>query len=125
VRSRFAKSVVAILLIVSVGGHWAFLQSVAWVTMVIDYSKDAPISVAVSKTFDGKHPCHLCHMVKRGQESEKKQDAIKVKTKVDSWMLARAVSLAPADLVRECFPSLIFLKGSRGESPPVPPPRNA
>jgi hypothetical protein len=117
--------VVAILLIVSVGGHWAFLQSVAWVTMVIDYSKDAPISVAVSKTFDGKHPCNFCHMVKRGQESEKKQDAIKVKTKVDCWMLARAVSLPEADLVREPFPSPISLSGTRCESPPVPPPRNA
>ena len=93
--------------------------------MVIDYSKDAPISVAVSKTFDGKHPCNLCHLVKRGQETEQKQDATKIKSKPDVWLLAGAISFPNADLVRESFPSLTCLSGSRGESPPVPPPRSA
>ncbi|HUS33785.1 MAG TPA: hypothetical protein VM680_00390 [Verrucomicrobiae bacterium] len=125
VRSRIAKSFIAVLLIVSIGGHWAFLQSVAWVSMVIDYSKDAPISVAVSKTFDGKHPCNLCKIVRHGQETEKKQDAIKIKTKPDVWMAAGAIALPNADLIREPFPSIALLSGSRGESPPVPPPRQA
>jgi hypothetical protein len=125
VRSRIAKSFIAVLLIVSIGGHWVFLQSVAWVSMVIDYSKDAPISVAVSKTFDGKHPCKLCKIVRHGQETEKKQDAIKVKTKPDVWLVAGAISLPNADLIREPFPSVTLLSRSRGESPPVPPPRQA
>lgn len=125
VRSRLAKSLIAILLIVSVGGHWALLQSVAWVSMVIDYSKDAPISVAVSKTFDGKHPCKLCKIVKRGQESEQKQDAIKIKPKPDVWLLAAAVTLPEADLVQDPYPALVCLSGSGGETPPLPPPRSA
>jgi hypothetical protein len=125
VRSRIAKSLVAILLIVSIGGHWAFLQSVAWVSMVIDYAQDAPISVAVAKTFDGKHPCNLCEIVRHGQDSEKKQDAIKIKTKPDVWLAAAAITLPDADLVREFFPALTQFSGGRGESPPVPPPRRA
>ena len=125
VRSRIAKSLVAILLIISIGGHWAFLQSVAWVSMVIDYSQDAPISVAVSKTFDGNHPCNLCKLVRHGQETEKKQDAIKIKTKPDVWLVAGSITLPDADLIREPFPPVTQFSGIRGESPPVPPPRQA
>jgi hypothetical protein len=125
VRTRLAKSLIAVLLIVSIGGHWAFLQSVAWVSMVIDYSKDAPISVAVSKTFDGKHPCNLCKIVKHGQETEKKQDAIKIKTKPDVWLLASAVTLPDTDLVQEPYLALVCISSSIAETPPLPPPRTA
>lgn len=124
-RTRLAKSLIAVLLIVSIGGHWAFLQSVAWVSMVIDYSKNAPISVAVSKTFDGKHPCNLCKIVKHGQETEKKQDAIKIKTKPDVWLLASAVTLPDTDLIQEPYPALACISSSVGETPPLPPPRSA
>jgi hypothetical protein len=125
VRYRAAQFLIAALLIVSVGGHWAFLQSVAWVTMVIDYSKDAPLSVAVEKTFDGKHPCQLCKVVKHGKETEQKQDASKFKSKSDSWLLARAVTF---ESPRAAHPQISFseiLFENRGESPPVPPPRFA
>src|SRR5687767_2464326 len=125
VRGRFAKLLIVVLLIVSLGGHWAFLQSVAWATMVVDYSKDAPLSVAVSKTFDGKNPCNLCHLVKRGQETEKEHEAIKVKTKLDFWMLARVVDFQNEESISEqIFPAVNFFAG-RHESPAIPPPRSA
>ena len=122
-RGHFAKSLIAVLLIVSLGGHWAFLQSVAWASMVIDYSKDAPLSVAVAKTFDGKNPCNLCHLVKRGQESEQKQDATKVKTKLEFWMLERAVDFQNQEGAFQQFASLQNTFAGRMESPPIPPPR--
>ena len=124
-RNRAAQFLIAVLLIVSVGGHWAFLQSVAWVSMVIDFSKTAPLSVAVEKTFDGKHPCNLCKIVKHGQESEQKQDAIKEKIKTDSWLLAAAVTFeSPQPCVeRTSYIQPILLPLS--EAPPLPPPRAA
>ena len=125
VRGRFSKSLIAILLIVSLGGHWAFLQSVAWASMVIDYSKDAPLSVAVAKTFDGKNPCNLCHLVKRGQESEQKQEASKVKTKLEYWMLERIVEFQNQESAFQQFVSLQNSFAGRMESPPIPPPRFA
>ena len=30
---------------------------------------------ALSKTFDGKHPCKLCKLVKEGKKSESKSEA--------------------------------------------------
>jgi hypothetical protein len=125
VRNRAAQFLIVLLLIVSVGGHWAFLQSVAWVTMVIDYSKDAPLSVAVEKTFDGKHPCHLCKIVKHGKETEQKQDASKLKLKSDSWLLARAFTFeSPRVPTQKIALAKIFFD-TRGETPPLPPPRVA
>jgi hypothetical protein len=125
VRSRLAKSFVAILLIVAVGGHWTFLQSVAWVKMVMDFSQDAPISVAVAKTFDGKHPCKLCKFVQHGKATEKSQNAVKAKIKIDQWMPANEALLTFQDCAEsQNFPSIHFLVG-RLNDPPVPPPREA
>jgi hypothetical protein len=123
VRHRLCKSVVAILLIFSIGGHWAILQSLAWVSMVVQYSQEAPIEVAVSKTFDGKHPCNICKLVKHGRDSEKKRETINQKSKLDFWIPTRALALTlPAvDQNFTSAPELFF--HARAEAPPIPPPR--
>ena len=41
--------------------------------MLIEYSKRAPLCQAIAQTFDGAHPCSLCHIVvNKGKTSEKK-----------------------------------------------------
>ncbi len=78
------------------GGHWAVLQSVAWTGMVIQYSKTSTIGVALEKTFSGKNPCELCHVVKEGREKESRLPAaLKADKKIDKFV-AHAASSAPA-----------------------------
>ena len=91
--------------------------------MVINYSKDAPLSVAVEKTFDGKHPCHLCKVVKQGKETEQKQDASKLKLKSDSWLLARAFAFESPHVAPQKITLSDIFFDTRGETPPLPPPR--
>ncbi len=124
-RNRLGKLLVVLFLIVSVGGHWALLQSFAWVTMFIDYSRTAPIAEAVSKTFNGENPCGLCKMVKKGKASEEKQEAIKVKTKVDFWIAANEAQLLPSALAERASTVHRDSLSSRADSPPIPPPRRA
>ena len=93
--------------------------------MVIDYSKDAPLSVAVEKTFDGKHPCHLCKIVKNGKETEQKQDASKLKLKSESWLLARGFVFESAPVAHQQISFAKIFFDTRGDTPPVPPPRFA
>jgi hypothetical protein len=62
----------ALALAGSIGLHWAFLQSVAWVGMIISYSHKASVTEALEKTFDGKHPCPLCKSISKSQKAEKK-----------------------------------------------------
>lgn len=60
-------------LLVSMGGHLALLQTVAWGKMMMDFAHQVSFSEAVDKTFDGAHPCALCKVVKKSKsESEKK-----------------------------------------------------
>ncbi len=81
------------MLLVSMGGHLAVLQTVAWSRMLVDFSTTDSLTVAVGKTFDGAHPCGLCQVVKQTKEKEKK-DAPLVKSELN-WnvMLPAGVKL--------------------------------
>ena len=81
VRTKLGHTLIAFTLICAIGGHWAILQSVAWVGMVINYSQDSSLTVALQKTFDGEHPCKLCKVVRAGKKSEQKEASLKVETK--------------------------------------------
>ncbi|ODU23822.1 MAG: hypothetical protein ABS95_03025 [Verrucomicrobia bacterium SCN 57-15] len=119
---RLSKWLVVLTLTLSLGVHWAFLQSVAWVGMVVSYSQDATIGEALAKTFDGKHPCKLCKAVQEGKQSEKKQDALKVEGKKEFCFDSKiSIPCPPSAFTLLSAPSDSAL--SRTEPPPVPPPR--
>jgi len=92
--------------------------------MIIDYSKRGTFCQAIAQTFDGAHPCSLCHIVDKGKTTEKKSDLKLLTPKVDMICTKGAVTLVPpiayVDYVAAHFP--VF---KLGESPPVPPPRNS
>jgi hypothetical protein len=107
----------------AIGLHWVALQSFAWATMIIDYSKRGPLCQAIAQTFDGAHPCSLCHVVSNGKNSEKKQDLRSAAPKID--MICAPL---PTSIVRP-YISFEYAAGNSfsfefGHSPPVPPPRS-
>ena len=109
-------------LTLSLGVHWTFLQSVAWVGMVVSYSHNATLGEALAKSFDGRHPCKLCKAVQEGKQSEKKQDVLKVEGKKEFCFESKmSITFAPTNFTLLCAPSDSAL--SRIETPPVPPPR--
>jgi len=119
-----AKLLVVFTLVCAIAGHWAILQSVAWVGMAVKYSQNSTLTDALVKTFDGKHPCKLCQVVQEGKKSEQKQTSLKVEAKLDFW-LARASSLLDAPPPFVVPPAESSLGQARSESPPTPPPRLA
>lgn len=121
---RLFQLSVAAALVLAVGGHWAVLQSVAWVSMAVNYSQTDSIDVALEKTFSGKNPCKLCLVVKEGKQDEKKQELVKFETKLDFLCLPQFAYVPPA------LPFSLLSASSddarpRSEAPPVPPPRFA
>ena len=54
------------------GGHWVVLQSVAWGSMIQEYSVQNSFQSAIKKTFDGKHRCSLCKGIEQAKQQEKK-----------------------------------------------------
>lgn len=122
---RLMKLVVVVTLTLSLGAHWMLLQSVAWVGMVVNYSHDATLTEALSKTFDGQHPCKLCKFVQQGKATEKKQDTRKPTKELGKFLPAgRAFTLCPPELQPVIFSAPNYA-GLRVESPPTPPPKRA
>jgi hypothetical protein len=108
----------------AIGLQWVALQSIAWTSMIIDYSKHASLCAAIAQTFDGAHPCSLCHIVDKGKTSEKKSDLQPLTPKIDMICTRRAITMVRSftyvDYVAGHFSAFQI-----GESPPVPLPRNS
>jgi hypothetical protein len=106
----------------AIGLHWVALQSFAWTSMLIEYSKGAPLCQAIAQTFDGAHPCSLCHTVAAGKASEKKTDVQSPVPRIDIICVARVIRLiSPVALFDYTLRD--FSVSEIEHSPPVPPPR--
>jgi hypothetical protein len=119
---RCGRSVIVAMLILATGGHWVLLQSVAWVSMTVQFSQVEPISSALKKTFDGQHPCSLCKVVDEGLRKETHQKLQKPEIKLDLFCDRRAVSVeCPLPGLATRFSA--FHLTDYQPVPPEPPPR--
>jgi hypothetical protein len=117
-----ARAITIFALCCAIGLQWLALQSLAWATMLINYSKRAPLRQAIAQTFDGAHPCSLCHRVKSGNNSEKKCELQSPAQKIDmTYASPAARSIRPFILFEYAVRD--FCYSEIGRSPPVPPPR--
>jgi hypothetical protein len=121
--ARLSRLVVVAALTCSLGLHWAMLQSVAWVSMVVTYSQESPLKEAVAKTFDGKHPCPLCKEIAKGKQSERRHGAgIVVKKLEGASILPRLSLVPPVGFSETRWPST---EGARlANAPLLPPPKH-
>jgi len=106
----------------AIGLHWVAIQSFAWTNMLIEYSKRAPLCQAIAQTFDGAHPCSLCHIVAKGKASEKKTEIQSPVPKIDIICIARVIVLT-SPLALFDYTLHDFSVSEIEHSPPVPPPR--
>jgi hypothetical protein len=124
---RLPRIAIVAALACSIGLHWGFLQSVAWVGMVVNYSRDGGIGQALVKTFDGKHPCPLCKVIKNARAEEKQQEQkqqVKPSSKMELGLVWQsAVFFFSSD--RERISSPETDASSRSYEPPKPRPRTA
>jgi hypothetical protein len=117
-----ARAVTIFALCCAIGVQWLALQSFAWTSMLIEYSKRAPLCQAIAQTFDGAHPCSLCHAVNAGKNSEKKSDLQSPTPKIDMICVSRPAGLLRPFVHFEYAP-LDFYFDQVGRPPPAPPPR--
>jgi hypothetical protein len=121
---QLSKWLVVGALVLATGGHWALLQSVAWVGMAIHFAHTDGFSVALQKTFDGKHPCKMCKVVEAGRKAAPEQELQKLEVKMDFFCVERSSFLVPAMNFPMVSPSPEMML-PRTEAPPLPPPRLA
>jgi hypothetical protein len=121
---RCAGRIVTIFaLCCAIGLHWIAFQSLAWTSMIVNYSKQQSLRVAIAQTFDGDHPCSLCHAVNNGKNSEKKSDLQVSTFKIDLICSTRAVRLLPPYVPFE-YATARFFFSERRQPPPLAPPRS-
>lgn len=118
---RIAKFLVLIAAVQILGGHWAVLQSVAWAKMLVEYAQSDSIRNAITKTFDGEHPCSLCHTVSDGRQKEEKKAAATTVAKLDA-VLAPAVQTPAVRVAVWSYPPWQMTENVRESAPPTPPP---
>jgi hypothetical protein len=109
-------------LVLTTGAHWAALQTVAWTTMLANNLRTQSVSEAVSKTFDGEHPCCLCKAIAAAKKSEKKSATAAPTLKMEFPPVAGAVNLFPPAQF-EILPGQNCFADSPSSPPPLPPPR--
>jgi hypothetical protein len=73
VRQRWHQWFVIGLVGICLGLQWTLLQSVAWTVMLFDRGSEMGWERAFATTFDGRHPCALCRVVRAGREAEDQQ----------------------------------------------------
>ena len=117
-----SRLLIVLALASTIGLHWAFLQSLAWMGMVVSYSHEAPLREALAKTFDGEHPCKLCKEIAKGKQSEKKSEAAPTGQKFDFlYSGATFVFASPSHGWETRWLDVAMCSLAR--TPPVPPPR--
>jgi hypothetical protein len=121
---RLSRLLVVVTLCLTVGLHWTVLQSVAWVTMAIKFSQTAPLAEALVKTFDGKNPCQICHLVAEGKKADRQQEAQTPTVKLELFLVSCPVALYPP-VSQTPAESRAVLPSSRDHAPSLPPPRAA
>lgn len=110
-------------LVLTTGAHWAALQTVAWTTMLADNLRSDSFSEAVSKTFDGEHPCCMCKAIAAAKKAEKKSEAVAPSFKMEYPPVAEKLNLFPPAQF-ELLPQHNFFADLFSSPPPLPPPRH-
>lgn len=127
-RGRFRLASVALALLAMLlasDGHWVVLQGLAFGSMIVRYARDAPLARAVAMTFDGKHPCPLCHAVQEGrQDEEKKRSTFGPPSRLELGLPGTAAVAPHWNVTAQDRPAAPpRLWHARTESPPKPRPR--
>ena len=114
------------------GGHWAALQTVAWVRMSVDYTTaTGSLKQGLTRTFDGEHPCEMCRQIKQGIEKDRQEERQKPGKEREAGKIKFAAVLptvprvyfSPVTTEITRFSSLLI--GRPCDAPPTPPPRVA
>jgi hypothetical protein len=120
---RIAKAAMIAALVVTIGAHWALLQTVAWTAMLADNLRQGSVCHALARTFDGNHPCCLCKAIAAGKKSDKKKDP-RLQFKKLECPPAQFYAALTAPFRVELAPWTRVFPKSPARRPPSPPPRS-
>ena len=113
-------------ILVSYGGPWGVLQTIAWSSMLVQYSRDGGLVQGVQDTFDGDHPCALCTKISQARQQSEPATQLATATSYPPvrhfaalvGLLVPPSSTSSPTLFSNLCGTDLFL-----DQPPTPPPR--
>ena len=119
---RIGKFFLVLALVAMLGAHWALLQTVAWTTMLADNLHVNSFHDAMTKTFDGQHPCPICQAIAAAKKSEKKSESVAPTFKLEFPPAnENFVLISPSQF--ELLPLENYSANSSAQKPLLQPPR--
>ena len=119
---RLGKVFVVFSLVATLGAHWALLQTVAWTTMLASNLQSSSLHDALTKTFDGEHPCSLCKAIAAAKKTNQKSQFTVDQLKLEFPPVQECLVLvAPSPF--DHFPRKNSFADSIPQKPLTPPPR--
>jgi hypothetical protein len=122
-------------LVLLMQGPAMLTQEVAWVGMLVSYTRDRGLARGVVETFDGNHPCAMCAKASKMRENEGEKEPAERNPGTKRLLLAWAEMILPHGLrlknpvAVDCSvekPRGLLLVCGRGRiAPGTPPPRFA
>jgi hypothetical protein len=124
-RSRWSIFFGALALLQLLGGHWAVLQTGAWMGMIVQYSQQAGLKAGLARTFDGEHPCAVCKAIQDGKKHEQKKAPLLRADLKQDYLAPRNRFQIYQGWVAVKYPSASARLEGLAFEPAVPPPRSA
>jgi hypothetical protein len=119
---RVRNALLILVLLAGTGAHWGALQSVAWTRMLAENLRTTSFADAVSRTFDGQHPCSLCKVIANAKKSAKPAEFSQPLTKLEFPLATQTFFLVVSGR-SELVPTGHEFVESLLHQPPTPPPR--
>ncbi|HWL50902.1 MAG TPA: hypothetical protein VNQ90_00600 [Chthoniobacteraceae bacterium] len=124
---RFALPIhlaIVLMLFAGSGAQWLLLQSVAWTSMLVNFSQQTSLVEAIEKTFDGSSPCSLCDHIAKAKKSPGTGNASMQETgqSLRGVLTATLPTLIPSSAPYR-YPALSAEATRRADRPTTPPPR--
>jgi hypothetical protein len=120
---RILRSILVFFMLLGVmGGPWPAMQIVAWTTMLATNLRAHTLSQAVTRTFDGRHPCSLCKAIAAGTKSESKSEPAPPVIRQEFVPMSQSIAIVVSHRAtfRIAFAKIVQ---SLTDQPPTPPPR--
>jgi hypothetical protein len=120
---RILRSILVFFMLLGVmGGPWPAMQIIAWTTMLATNLRAHSFSQAVTRTFDGEHPCNLCKAIAAGTKSESKSEPAPPVIRQEFVPMSRSFAVVVSDRLAFRITSAKIVS-SLTDQPPTPPPR--
>ena len=119
---RLGRGMVVVTICLSLGLQWAALQGIAWTGMLISFAQEGSLVEAMTKTFDGAHPCPMCKAVAAGKKQDQKTELKSPLKKIEA-VVAQVSRLIAPPAETMVYPTLTERAVSRLAAPQGRPPR--